>query len=46
MCQAGDLDGLNCVVPTSMRCVVQVMSVLGFTSIYTTRVYHSLHTEV
>ena len=26
-CQAGDLDGLNCVVPASMKCVVQVKCV-------------------
>ena len=26
-CRAGDLDGLSCVVPTSMKCVVQVLSV-------------------
>ena len=35
-----------CRVPASMKCVVQVMSVLGFTSIYTTRVYHSLHGSI
>ena len=38
-CQAGDLDGLNCVVPTSMKCVVQVLSVLG---IYLYLYYQSL----
>ena len=26
--RAGDLDGLNCVIPASMKCVIQVLSVV------------------
>ena len=43
-CRAGDLDGLNCVVPTSINKYDEVC--WGFTSIYTTRVYHSLHRSI
>ena len=41
-CTCRAVDGLNCRVPASMKCVVEVKCV-GDMSIYSTTVYYCLH---